>query len=46
MTAIAITPMIDKIRQLAREGYGWEDIGVKLNISGWQVRPFVIRMRP
>ena len=31
------------IRQLARDGLGYEDIGVRLGVPWRQVRPFVIR---
>jgi orotate phosphoribosyltransferase-like protein len=34
--------LFERIRQLAREGLGYEDIAARLNISWREVRPFVI----
>ena len=35
--------LFERIRQLAREGYGYEDIAAKLNLPWREVRPLVIR---
>lgn len=35
--------LFDRIRQMARAGYGYEDIAVKLELPWREVRPLVIR---
>ena len=37
--------LFERIRQLARDGLGYEDIAARLNISWREVRPFVIGNR-
>ncbi len=38
--------LLAEIRRLAREGYGVEDIAVKLSIARKHVRKFVIKGEP
>ena len=36
--------LFEMIRQMARDGFGYEDIGVRLGVPWRHVRPFVIRV--
>ena len=42
VAAMITVNLFERIRELSREGYGYEDIGYRLNIPWRQVRPFVI----
>lgn len=35
--------LFERIRQLARDGFGYEDIAFRLNLPWREVRPFIIR---
>ena len=42
MTPSALPSILAMIRMLARQGYGYEDIALKINLPRDWVRPFVI----